>query len=166
MIIRCVDVDEEELTAVAVHEMGHIVDTGHLNGSASDEKTSFDDRGKAVYDSDPSVLHYGVSWTDNSSFTSDTTGFVSGYAMTNPYEDFAETYAAYVLHGDLFRFYTHFDTDLKKKYEFMRDTVFEGVEFDFGSEDLPKISEVEERVYDITRVDYTLESFWSLSGGQ
>lgn len=162
MILRCVDTDAEELTAVIVHEMGHIVDTSYLNGSSLGEKTSFDDRGNAVYDNDPSVLLYGVSWEDNGSFTSTSSGFVSGYAQTNPFEDFAETYAAYVLHGPLFRLYAAHNADLKQKYEFMRDIVFEGVEFDFASEALPKITEVNQRVYDITRVDFDLESFWAL----
>lgn len=164
MILRCVDVDEAELAAVIVHEMGHIVDTGYLNGSSSGNETSFDDRGHTVYDDDPSVQLYSVSWEDNRSFTSKASGFVSGYAMSNPYEDFAETYALYVLHGPLFRFYTYHNRDLKEKYAFMHDTVFEGVEYDFASEKLPKITEVNQRVYDTTRMDFDLESFWALKG--
>jgi hypothetical protein len=164
MILRCVNVDEAELTAVIVHEMGHIVDTSYLESSTSDIETSFDDRGQPVYDGDPSVQLYSVSWEDNRSFTSSSSGFISGYAMSNPYEDFAETYAAYVLHGPLFRLYSSYNKDLKEKYDFMKDVVFEGREFDFADEDLPVLSVVDQRVYDITRVDFDLESFWALTG--
>lgn len=164
MILRCVNVDEMELTAVIAHEMGHIVDTSHLNSSESGKETPFDDRGHPVYDDDPSVQVYSVSWEDNRSFTSSSAGFVSGYARSNPYEDFAETYAAYVLHGPLFRFTSSFNRDLQEKYDVMRDVVFEEVEYDFATEPLPKRSRVNQRVYDITRVDFDLESFWALTG--
>lgn len=159
LILRCVDMDVQETTAVLIHEMGHVVDTGLLGRSLYGEKTTFVDRGKTVYSSDPSVTLYGVNWEDNSSFTGRKRDFISGYAMENPYEEFAETYAMYVLHGPLFRFYAAHNRALTEKYEFMRDVVFEGVEFDFASEALPPILQVMDRHYDTTRLDYDLESF-------
>lgn len=164
LILRCTGMEDKELVAVLLHEMGHITDTGLLQGSTSSEKTSFDDRGTLVYTDDPSADFYSISWENNSSFTSPETGFISGYAMTSPFEDFADTYAAYILHGPLFRFYAARDTDLKAKYEFMKETVFDGVEFNFEDEKLPPIREANVRVYDITLKDFSLESFWMLSG--
>jgi len=117
-----------------------------------------------VYSSDPSSFLYSVSWEDNSSLKSDLSNpdFISGYAMTSPYEEFAETYAAYVLHGPLFRFYAAHNSTLAKKYEYFKEVVFDGVEFDFASEDLPGIREAKSRTYDITRLDYDLELFLAL----
>lgn len=63
--------------------------------------------------------------------------YVTEYAMTNPIEDFAETFAQYVINGDQFRFMLeqlriHKPEEyevLKKKYDFIKDRVFKGVEF-------------------------------------
>jgi len=162
MVLRCVDVDEAELVAVTVHEMGHIADTGWLHAAEPGEKTSFVDRGTTVYSTDPSAELYSVSWEDNRSFTGQSPDFVSGYAMTNPYEDFAESYAMYVLHGSLFRFYAEHNEALKQKYEFMKWEVFDGVEYDFTLESIPAAREAWSRVYDVTRLDYDLESFVAL----
>lgn len=166
LILRCIGMDDDELVAVLLHEMGHITDTGLLQSAdfTSVEKTSFDDRGTLVYNNDPSADFYSISWENNSSFKSPEIGFISGYAMTSPFEDFADTYMAYILHGPLFRFYAARDIDLKAKYEFMKETVFDGVEFDLGDEKLPLIREANVRVYDITLKDFSLESFWMLSG--
>lgn len=161
LILRCVNTTDEELVAVLLHELGHVVDTGMLMSSSTDYKTSFVDRGKIVYSSDPSAELYGVSWDDNRSLKSGqhTRDFISGYAKTNPYEEFAEMYAAYVLHGPLFRLYAAHDRTLQEKYEFMKEVVFEGREFDFAHEPLPPIREVYHRTFDVTRLDYNLESF-------
>ena len=68
----------------------------------------------------------------------------------------------YVLHGPLFRFYAAHVPALKKKYEFMREVVFEGAEYDFASGKLPPILQVMDRPYDATRLDYNPESFLAL----
>lgn len=53
----------------------------------------------------------------------DGTGFVSDYAMTNKYEDFAESYMTYVSDPELLQFMN------PEKYEFLRDNVFSGREY-------------------------------------
>jgi hypothetical protein len=50
-------------------------------------------------------------------------GFVSDYARTNEYEDFAETYRVYVYEPEVLRFYN------PDKYEYMRQVVFDGREY-------------------------------------
>lgn len=50
-------------------------------------------------------------------------GFVSSYAHTNLFEDFAETYAIYMTNPDLLQFVS------PEKYEFMQEQVFGGVEY-------------------------------------
>ena len=50
-------------------------------------------------------------------------GFVSNYAHTNLFEDFAETYAIYMTNPDLLQFVS------PEKYEFMCDKVFDGTEY-------------------------------------
>jgi hypothetical protein len=162
MILRCVNISDEELVAVTVHELGHIVDTGYLQGSIDGEKTTFDDRGKLVYSDDPSFQFYSISWEDSRSFTGSSTDVISGYSQELVFEEFAESYAAYILHGNLFHFYGARNEALNAKYQFLKDEVFEGKEYDLP-EKLPRILESEQRDYDITRRDFDLELFWSLS---
>jgi len=162
VILRCVDMNPEELVAVLVHELGHVVDTGLLDPFGPGEKTAFLDRGQPVLDTDPSFQYYSASWADSEKRTGSKWEFVSGYARTNPFEDFAEAYAAYVLHGPLFRFYAEENEVLAEKYNYLKMTVFNGIEFDFASETTSKGTY--ERVYDMTRLDFDLESFLALRG--
>ncbi|MBK1986791.1 hypothetical protein A0J48_004405 [Sphaerospermopsis aphanizomenoides BCCUSP55] len=56
-------------------------------------------------------------------FSTDGTGFVSDYARTNVYEDFAESYMTYVRDPEKLLFYN------PEKYEFMRNEVFSGTTY-------------------------------------
>lgn len=121
---------EDELKAVFTHEMGHIVDLGMLT-SNSNIKTVFWSPGTQVFANDPSLDFYHLSWKDdktksNLALRSD---FVSGYAMSSPFEDFAESYLFYRLHGEKFRQITHYSKVLAAKYDFMKTKVFNGEEF-------------------------------------
>lgn len=55
--------------------------------------------------------------------------FVTVRAMENPFEDFAETYETYVMHGDNFRKKMQRSEVLRKKYKYMKEHVFNGVEY-------------------------------------
>lgn len=50
-------------------------------------------------------------------------GFVSNYAHTNVFEDFAETYSFYMNDPDLLKFMS------PEKYDFMQEQVFSGIEY-------------------------------------
>ena len=50
-------------------------------------------------------------------------GFVSNYAHTDLFEDFAETYSVYMTNPDLLKFVS------PEKYEFMQERVFGGIEY-------------------------------------
>ncbi len=164
IILRCVNTTPEELVAVLIHELGHVVDTGLITSTDEGEISPFVDRGRVVLDSDPSVQFYTASWADSESLTGSKWDFVSGYSRTNPFEDFAEAYTAYVLHGPLFRDYAELNEVLAEKYNYLKTTVFDGVEFDFALETTSK--GVYERVYDMTRLNFDLESFLALRGSK
>jgi hypothetical protein len=96
--------DSEQLK-VFVHELGHIVDIFYLK--------------KGIL-ADPSDIFYAISWE---SFNTKKAGqkitdFVSGYALSNKYEDFAETFAFYIFHNEDFRNRAKKDSFLQKKYDF------------------------------------------------
>lgn len=157
--LRCSDISEEEMTAVLVHEMGHVVDIGMMKGFASDSY-HFVDGERPVWDDDPSVDFYEMSWVSNEENVSDTNllDFVTGYSETDPFEDFAESYLYYVLHGESFYEISTTNDRVKAKYEFLRDYVFEGVEYRGIDEYEPLMIS---RPYDATLLDYDLVSFWS-----
>jgi len=131
LILNTQSIDtEDELRAVTIHEIGHVVDLGMLKGKQK-QQSVFSTNDHKVSIDDPSLRFYKISWNNTTKLKTKARrkDFVSGYAMANTYEDFAETYAFYVLHGEKFRGLTDHSFPLKKKYYFMKNHVFNGVEF-------------------------------------
>lgn len=157
IVLRCLNVTDAELVSVFTHEMGHIVDGSYLEGSADGLESSFTDFGDPVKTDDPSSEFYKISWNSESKIKDDTVDldFVSLYAMSDPFEDFAETYAYYRLHGPEFRQLLDSSSMLQKKYEFMRNDVFGGEEFGGTKKNL----DIWERNYDVTVLPFSLKTF-------
>ena len=155
--LDCDTPSTEELTAVLVHELGHTVDLGVMTGDG--QPTEFLDGSLPVLSHDPSVQFYRLSWRDSEQMKLGQTqaDFVSGYAMANPFEDFAESFAFYVLQGDAFRQVITEDAVLADKYAYLRDTIFHGLEFDGGSSALTE----GDRVWDTTLVGYDVAAFYT-----
>ncbi|MCF7836816.1 hypothetical protein K9N08_03920 [Candidatus Gracilibacteria bacterium] len=154
--LRCASLEEAEIVSVFVHELGHIVDLGKLKGVSFAPSGFLDGKLKIPAD-DPSIAFYKLSWRDEAKqkYIAERKDFVSGYAMTDPFEDFAESFNFYVLHGADFRAITNESTVLAKKYDFMKKEVFSGLEF--KSE---RNTENEKRVWDTTLVEFNLEQFF------
>lgn len=107
---------ESEKIKVFVHELGHVVDIHYLKpgvfGDVSDE-------------------FYAISWD---SYKVKKKGakladFVSGYALSNKYEDFAESFSFFVFHNSEFYERAKKNAPLAKKYEFFAKKIFEEGEF-------------------------------------
>ncbi len=135
---------EVETLTVFVHEFGHYIDIYFLQKKLNN---------------DPSSLFYDISWESTKVKKSWLTvkDFVSGYAMTNKYEDFAESFAYYVLHNSDFKQKTEKSDKLKEKYNFFKTIVFRQNEFyrtDFSYE-----SKVLDYYWDITKIDIDLQKF-------
>lgn len=80
---------------------------------------------------DPSDSFYAISWD---SYKVKKKGakladFVSGYALSNKYEDFAESFSYYVFHNAEFKKRAKDNGMLAKKYEFFAKKLFVGKEF-------------------------------------
>ncbi len=146
---------DEELAAVFVHEMGHVIDTGLLEGMKPSGASRFLDGDRIIYSDDPSVSFYQLSWKNNLDRKSGSTrdDFVSGYSMTDPFEDFAESYVMYVLHGKQFRSMLTSSSILDEKYQYLKNQVFAGQEYDTGS---PQ-ADSRVRVFDATLIAYSLK---------
>ena len=57
-------------------------------------------------------------------------GFITSYSKINENENFAEHFVNYVLNAEKFRIMSEHDLILKAKYDFFRDYVFDGFEFE------------------------------------
>jgi hypothetical protein len=159
IILRGVNMDKSEEAAVLIHEIGHNVDLGYLNGPDDAPASEFKDGRTVVREGDPSLDFYRISWTNEKARakTAVNFDFVSGYAMTDPFEDFAETYAYYILHNRDFQSKLQTSEALAKKYNYMKNEVFGGRVFDTGvSEDGQMLNQ---RPWDVTVLSYNLDKF-------
>lgn len=159
IILRAVNMDTEEMIGVLVHELGHNVDYATLIPETEEQKSAFTDGTLTLYESDPSLDFYRISWLSNGKQKDGVTNmdFVSGYAVSDPFEDFAESYVYYVLHNKDFKVLATSSEAIYAKYQFMKYRVFEGKEFDTGDGQIDK----EQRPWDITVLDYDLDEFMS-----
>lgn len=149
IILKALGVSDEELSSVFVHEMGHIVDTGIRKGVAASGDSGFRDGRMVVPADDPSVAFYSISWVNNRTKKKGAgdDDFVSGYAKSDPFEDFAESYVMYVMQGEEFRFWAKYNDVLREKYSYLQNNVFDGNEFKSGFK--PK-KYTSERYWDVT----------------
>jgi hypothetical protein len=81
--------------------------------------------------SDVSEDFYDISWEKPLVKQSgqDSNSFVSGYALTNQYEDFAESFTFYVFHNEEFASRALKNENLRKKYLFFNERIFPNEEF-------------------------------------
>jgi hypothetical protein len=83
--------------------------------------------------------------------------FVSGYSMTNKYEDFAESFTYYILHNDDFLEKAYYSDILKQKYDFFTKYVFRNDEFKTNY--YKTTNEIKDYYWDITKIEYSLQNF-------
>ncbi len=145
----------KELAAIFIHEMGHVFDLGIEKGTPSSGNSVFRDGKKFIYKDDPSLDFYRLSWVNTETKKVDVNrdDFVSGYAMADPFEDFAEHYIFYRLHGEKFRLLAEKSVILQQKYNFMRYRVFNGRSFQ-NSQSLSSFDD--SVVWDATLLDYDI----------
>ena len=155
--LQCSELSDDEIVSVLVHELGHIVDLGKLKGDALAPSGFADGKIKIPAD-DPSVEFYQLSWRNEyeKKYLAERQDFVSGYAMSDAFEDFAESFNFYILHGEDFRAIKTESPILTKKYEFLKNKIFEGVEF--TSERKTKDTK---RVWDVTLIEFDRDEFFS-----
>ncbi len=101
-----------EMSKVLVHELGHMIDIYFLK--------------KKGLQADPSTQFYKISWSEPTIIKRgiSAASFVSGYAMTNQYEDFSESFTFYIFHNKEFLARAEKNTLLKQKYDFFKNTLF------------------------------------------
>lgn len=127
-IIVTGNVPDREFMALIIHECGHVVDLGGLQGKDQTRRTAFFDGTTQIYGDDASVAFYQISWLTPTvkKTNAKENDFVSGYAMTDPFEDFSETFAYYALQQKEFAKLAKTNPVLRAKYNFMAKVVFHG----------------------------------------
>ncbi len=104
-------ISREVKIVTVIHELGHKIGTFYEQVDLSDEWLKL-----SGWRMPEKTFKYAV----NASRDMSKSNFVSDYAATNPYEDFAETFSAYILTPKFVK------TRAPKKYRFMRDVIFGG----------------------------------------
>lgn len=102
---------DSEFLKLFVHELGHYIDIYVL--------TSIDRV-------DTSSNFYAISWksTNVKRSTESISSFVTGYALTNQYEDFAESLVFYIFHNRIFEDRAMRNDSIRQKYLFFQKYLF------------------------------------------
>jgi len=135
---------KSEFLRVYIHELGHYIDLYFFQKDIIwDDSDDF----------------YGISWKDVKTIKSwsKSEDFVSGYAMTNKYEDFAESFTYYVLHNKAFLEKSEKSTELSNKYKFFSNYFFKQWQFkdtSFSQEDI-----IKDYYWDITKIKINYNNF-------
>lgn len=133
-----------EFFSVFVHEFAHYVDI-----------YAFPD----ALLGDISKRFYTISWQSPTIMREwgEMEDFVSGYAATNQYEDFAETFTYFLLHNSDFSLKSEKSPILGEKYRFFQDFVF--LSGEFSGTDFSQDSEIKNYYWDITKIPIQVENF-------
>ena len=135
---------KDELLAIFIHEFSHYLDIYTFN------RSSWEDISNKFYDiswASTKVIKSWLNWKD----------FVTGYSMTNKYEDFAESLTYYILHNKDFMIKTRDSIVLQKKYNFFKNTLFNSLEF--VNTDFSKSNKIKNYYRDITKINFSTKNF-------
>ena len=135
---------DAEFTKLFIHELAHYIDIYALVGSYSRP--------------DISDSFYHISWQSPTVKRANqgTLDFVSGYAATNQYEDFAESFVFYIFHNETFADRALRSDAIREKYLFFANHIFpkktfQGTDFSIGR--------VPSYVWDTTKISYSLQKY-------
>lgn len=149
--------DNQQFIALLLHEIGHAVDSGvSTSGNMNEEvENAFRDGSINIARDDISLDFYRLCFKSNTVLKEECSdaSFVSQYAVVSAAEDFAETFAAYVLGGDIRH---NVDEVLLQKYQFLSEYIF-----DVKSEKVfvSAAKESDEVLFSTAAVNFDLELF-------
>lgn len=144
-----------EFYQVATHELWHILDLWVIQWTQSQkynsDYTEFWDI--MFYEDDQSLEYYKISRLNENTKKSDASfkDYVSGYGMSNPFEDFAESMNMYLNNNSLFVSMSSESVILKEKYLFMQRLFASNYTYNSLSW-VKSIKQVNRRPRDSTRV--------------
>jgi len=116
------ELTDAQKRAVMIHEYGHVVDFFRLVDTPGGKISPFLVRNVPVFSNDPSLQFYRISWANATQQLkySKAANFVTAYARKGAIEDFAESFAYYVLAPQAFEKRAQKNPVLKKKLQFIQ----------------------------------------------
>lgn len=115
---------DEEFAALLTHECGHVI-SGNLQGTPAAGESDFRDGKDSFYRDGSVVGFFSISWENERTMKKGTkdADFVSGYASSDIFEDFAETFAAYVLQRPYLRQRAKTNAAIAQKLAWMEQNI-------------------------------------------
>lgn len=135
---------EKESLAIFIHEFAHFLDLYYL------ERNIYNDLSDKFYEISWDSTKQRKLWQSNSDF-------VSGYSMTNKYEDFAESFTYYILYNDDFLYKAKKSNKLMEKYNFFKYSFFKNDVF--ASLDFANNNIIRDYYRDITKIEFDVKKF-------
>ena len=125
---------DPKLAQLLTHELAHVFDLGFYRGNSRGEKSEFVDGATPIFADDLSVQFYRISWKNSAEKLGNASvlDFVSGYAASDPFEDFAESVTFFVFKNRDFQKMAAGNDALSAKFKFIKNNVFGGKVFDSG----------------------------------
>lgn len=141
--------NDTEFIKLFTHELAHVVDIYFLRATQNFP--------------DPSKDFYKISWQSMKTKHAGTSlsDFVSGYAATNQYEDFAESFVWYVFHNNNFLDRAMKNESLRQKYLFFADNVF--VHGEFQGTDF-SLTQAPDYLWDTTKIPILFQNYLNFLG--
>ncbi len=136
--------EKDEIIAIFIHEFAHYIDIYSL---------------KRWKETDVSNGFYNISWNSTKEIKAGLSqkDFVSGYSMTNKYEDFAESLTYYILHNKDFLEKSINSDILRKKYIYFNLLLFKSEIF--KNTDFSEWNKVKNYYWDITKINFSRKNF-------
>lgn len=121
-------IDDSEFRTLFVHEFGHVLDLGCLQGTPETGESEFKDGNDIMWNDDPSLVFYRISWRLHNVQKADAKpeDFVTGYASWDIFEDIAESLTYYVFQREAFRERAETNAVIAKKLAWIETYVFPG----------------------------------------
>ncbi|TSC97509.1 MAG: Uncharacterized protein Greene101449_1183 [Candidatus Peregrinibacteria bacterium Greene1014_49] len=124
------NIDDQEFRSLFVHEFGHVLDLGCFQGNPSTGESVFKDGGDIMWNDDPSLVFYRISWqlSNVQKEGMKPEDFVTGYASWDAFEDIAESLTYYVFQRSAFIKRAETNAKIAMKLAWIETYVFPGGE--------------------------------------
>ncbi len=122
IVINIDNIQDDEYIEVLTHELWHIIDLWIIEWSTQIKNPLFTEFNKEVFSiNDISLLYYTLSRKSEKTRKKEAKkeDFCTIYAMSNPFEDFAECINLYLNHNNYFNTIKKSSTILDQKYNFI-----------------------------------------------
>lgn len=145
----------KEFFEISTHELWHIIDLWIIDWNSSKLHDSFTEFWYRTFPiNDPSLRFYSLNRTSEKvrKSTASFKNFVSWYALTDTFEDFAESFNMYLNHYDTFETMSKYDYVLSQKFAYLKNILWNN--YFFKDEESTKrfLENQNRRPYDTTKV--------------